>query len=370
MKITLKSIPIQDLVQGYKNSDEEGVVGYFGKLNIRPKYQREFVYKDEQKKAVVDTIFKNFPLNVMYWVKTNDGNFEVLDGQQRTLSICSFYCGEFMTIVNNSLKGYYNLTNDEREQFLNYPLQIYVCEDGTDIERLQWFERINIAGEKLTNQELLNATYAGTWTLDMRKRFSKSNCVAIQLANADSPLVSAVPIKQELMELVIKWISNGNIREYMAKHQNDENSDVEWTYFQNVVAWVRILFPKEYYRNEMKGIEWGELYNKYHNNQYLANELESKVKILMEDDDVTKKKGIYDYVFSGDERKLSIRAFPLSMRRSAYEKQKGICQSCGQYFRIEEMEADHITPWSEGGHTTIDNCQMLCKDCNRKKSNK
>ena len=180
--------------------------------------------------------------------------------------------------------------------------------------------------------------------------------------------MSGSPIRQDYLESALKWISNGNITEYMSTHQHDDNASELWQYFQTVISWVQMLFPN--YRKEMKGLEWGELYNKYHGNSYDAQKLEEAIVRLMQDEDVTAKRGIYEYLLSGDERHLNIRAFADSMKREAYERQQGICPICGEHYDIGEMEADHITPWSQGGKTLAENCQMLCRECNRRKSNK
>ncbi len=366
MKIELHTIPIRDLVEGYNNNDEEGVVGYGGRLNIRPPFQREFVYNDKQRNEVINSIFKGFPLNVMYWVKNEQGTYELLDGQQRTVSICLYYMNTFFLDVEGHLRGFDNLSPEQKDRFLNYPLQIYICEDGTDTEQLDWFKIINIAGETLTDQEMRNAVYTGPWITDAKRKFSRSNCVARLLGER---YMSGSPIRQDYLETVLSWISNGSIKEYMAEHQHDANADREWQYFQRVIAWVESLFPRDYYRREMKGLPWGDFYNKYKDIDITASFLESEVERLMLDDDVTNKKGIYDYVLSHDERKLNIRAFTPKMKRAAYERQKGVCAKCGKHFEIEEMQADHIKPWSKGGTTTADNCQMLCQPCNATKSN-
>lgn len=365
MKIDLQKIKIKDVFDGYKDSDEEGVVGYGGKLDIRPKFQREFVYKDAQRNAVIDTIRKEFPLNVMYWSVVKDDNdnitgYEILDGQQRTISFCQYMEGDFS--IDN--KYFHSLTNDERAQIENYDLYIYIC-DGTDSEKLEWFKTINIAGEKLTDQELRNAVYAGPWLTDAKRHFSKSGCAAYGLAEK---YMNGSPIRQDYLQSALKWISGGNIEEYMSKHQFNENASELWQYFQTVIAWAQMLFPN--YRKEMKGLEWGEFYNKYHENSYDAQKMEEQIVELMQDEDVTNKRGIYGYLLCGDERHLNIRAFTDNMKREAYERQQGICPNCGQHFEINEMEADHITPWSQGGTTTPENCQMLCRDCNRRKSDK
>lgn len=363
MKIDLHLISIREVIIGYKDSAEEGVVAYGGRLDIRPKYQREFVYTGKQRDAVIETIKNGFPLNVMYWVKTDQGNFEVLDGQQRTISIGQYVNGDFS--LND--RFFHNLTDEEQNQILDYELMIYFCE-GTDKERLDWFRIINIAGEKLTDQELRNAVYTGPWLSDAKLKFSKSNCAAYLLANDGGQLVDGSPIRQQYLETALSWINDEKIEDYMAKHQHDTNADELWNYFQNVIAWVRNTFVN--YRREMSGVEWGKLYNQFKDAKLDTKKLEEKIKELMQDEDVTKKSGIYAYLLTGDERYLNIRAFTDKQKRETYERQKGICIKCKKHFDIEEMEADHIKPWHEGGKTISENCQMLCKQCNRTKSGK
>lgn len=360
MKIQLKEITIRELTEGYQDNDDNGVVGYGGRLDIRPPYQREFVYKDKQRNAVIDTITKNFPLNVMYWAVREDGNYEVIDGQQRTISICQFVEGDFA----HSFRYFHNLQQDEQEQILNYKLMVYLCE-GTDSEKLEWFKTINIAGEKLTEQELRNAVYAGSWLSDAKRYFSKKNCPAEGKA---SKYMSGKPTRQEYLETVIDWVSKGDIVGYMAKHQHDANASELWLYFSKVIDWVQVIFPN--YRKEMQGIAWGELYNDYKDQFCDHQKLEEEIKKLMEDEDVSNKKGIYHYVLTRKEKYLNIRAFTDKQKREAYERQNGICAKCGEHFELSEMEADHITPWHEGGKTTAENCQMLCKFDNRSKSGK
>ena len=364
MKIELKNVTIRDVVDGYANNDEEGVVGYGGKLNIRPKYQREFVYNDKQQQAVMNTIMKGLPLNTMYWVLTEDGTYEVMDGQQRTISFASYVDGAYAI----DYRYFHNLTEEEKEQILDYELTVYVAE-GSDKAKLDWFKTINIAGEKLTNQELRNAVYTGSWLEDAKRHFSKTNSPAYNLA---SDYMRGTPIRQDYLETVIKWKADdeglGGIEKYMATHQHDNDADELWQYFRRVINWVEGLFTN--YRKEMKGIEWGLLYNEHKDDYYNANEVEEKVKELMEDVDVTKKKGIYEYILTGDQRKLNIRAFNARQKREAYERQNGICTICKKHFELDEMEADHIMAWSNGGQTIAENCQMLCKEDNRMKSNR
>jgi hypothetical protein len=367
MKIELRKISVRKVIDGYKDSAEEGVVAYGGKLDIRPKYQREFVYKEKQRNAVIGTIKNNFPLNVMYWMVREDGGYEIIDGQQRTISIGQYVNGDFA--LND--RFFNNLTDEEQNQILDYDLMIYFCE-GTDKERLDWFEIINIAGEKLTDQERRNAVYSnGPWLSDAKLKFSKPNCAAYLLANDGGKLVSGSPIRQEYLETALYWISNQKIENYMAIHQHNKNADELWDYFQNVIAWVRKTFTT--YRKEMGNVSWGELYNKFKNKIIDSKKLEKEIAKLMQDEDVTNKPGIYEYVLTRSEKYLNIRTFDSNMKREAYEKQKGICPSCKgkkKKWEIEEMEADHIRPWHEGGKTIEENCQMLCKEHNRIKSGK
>ncbi len=358
MKIELHEISVREVAENYVDNAEEGVVGYGGKLNIRPKYQREFVYDEKKRNAVIDTIRKDFPLNVIYWVKNEDGTFEVLDGQQRTVSFCQYIQGEF-SIEN---RAFHNLTETEKEQILNYTLMVYFCE-GNDKEKLDWFKIINIAGEKLTDQELRNAVYTGTWLSDAKLKFSKSNCAAYLLSK---DYVNGSPIRQEILQTALSWISSGEIEKYMSVHQHVPNANELWTYFRNVIEWVQLTFTT--YRKEMKGIDWGGLYDKYKGKIYDTVKLEREIQELMMDDDVTNKKGVYPYVLTHSEKYLSIRTFTDGQKRAAFERQKGNCKKCGKHCELKEMEADHITPWSKGGKTNPENCQMLCLDCNRRKS--
>lgn len=359
MKIELKEIPVSEVVAGYKNSNEEGVVGYGSKLNIRPKYQREFVYKDEQRNSVIETLRKDFPLNVMYWASNGDDTFEVLDGQQRTISICEYVAGNFSI----GEMYFHNLPDDQKEQLLQYKLMVYFCE-GTDSEKLDWFKTINIAGVQLSNQELRNAVYTGPWLTDAKRYFSKTGCAAYGLG--EKYLTGKVN-RQEYLETAIDWISGGKVEQYMAQHQRDANANALWLHFQTVINWVKVVFPN--YRKEMKDVDWGVLFKLHGNDTFDSKQLEARVSELMRDEDVTKKSGIYAYLVTGVEKHLSIRAFTDNMKREAFERQGGVCPRCDKdkRYAIEEMEADHITPWHEGGKTVAENCKMLCKRHNREK---
>lgn len=367
MKIQLNKIKIREVVDKYRDSAEEGVSAYGGRLDVRPKYQREFVYKGHQRDAVIDTIRKGFPLNVMYWVKTGKNTFEVLDGQQRTISMAQYTSGDFSIKIGTNDYFFHNLTNKEQKEILDYELMVYFCE-GTDKEKLEWFEIVNIAGERLYPQELRNAVYTGPWLSDAKLKFSKTNCAAYLLANDGGALVDKKLNRQEYLETALRWINDEKIEEYMAKHQHDKNAEELWKYFQEVIAWVRKTFIV--YRKEMKNVDWGPLYNKYKKAKLDPKKIEEQISKLIEDDDVQSLSGIYEYVLTNKEKHLNLRAFDEKTKRKAYEKQKGICVWCKNKFEIEDMEADHITPWHEGGKTTIENCQMLCKDDNRRKSGK
>lgn len=372
MNIVPIEITVASIFTGFKDSQEAGVVAYGGNLNVRPPYQREFIYDDAKQEAVIHTIRKGFPLNVMYWAKNPDGTFELLDGQQRTLSFCKFVDGGFSVDMtgNGDVRYFHNMLPDEQKGILDYKLTIYVCE-GSESEKLEWFKIINIAGEKLTPQELRNAVYTGPWLADAKLFFSKTNCVAYKLSE---PYMKGAPIRQDYLEEVLSWCAAAegiSIEEYMALHQHDPNASALKEYFKDVMEWVKKIFPN--YRNEMKGLPWGKFFdeNKHHKLDPAA--LEQEIATLMMDDDVTKKSGIYEYVLSGNERALHIRAFTPSQKRGAYERQQGMCPFCTnegllKRWDFKEMEADHITPWSQGGHTTVENCQMLCKTHNRRKS--
>ncbi|MDD2693383.1 MAG: DUF262 domain-containing protein [Candidatus Gracilibacteria bacterium] len=360
MKIELREIAIRDVVAGYTNNQEDGVVGYAGKLNIRPKYQREFVYRDRQRDSVIETVRRGFPLNVMYWVRNADDTYEVLDGQQRTISICEYVAGNFSL----DFQYFHNLTDTEREQILDYRLMVYFCE-GNDREKLDWFKTINIAGEKLTDQELRNAVYTGPWLTDAKRYFSRTGCPAYAIG---SDYLNGSPIRQDYLETAIDWISWRTIEQYMSEHQHEPNAFELWSYFQNVITWTSTIFPN--YRREMRGVAWGSLYNEFSSKGFDAEKLEAEIQVLMQDEDVTRKSGIYEYVLTRNEKYLNIRSFTDRMKREAYERQEGICTHCQGHFELSEMEADHITPWHAGGKTTSENCQMLCRGCNRVKSGK
>jgi hypothetical protein len=314
---------------------------------------------------VIDTASKGYPLNVMYWAVREDGGFEVIDGQQRTISICQYIEGDFALSVfgKPEVRYFHNLQADEKERLLNYELTIYQC-SGSDSEKLAWFKTINIAGERLTDQELRNAVYHGPWVADAKRYFSRTNCPAYGVA---SDLMNGAPIRQEYLETAIEWINDGNVEPYMAAHQHDPDATDLWLHFSKVVDWVRTVFPSK--RREMKGLPWGDFYSRFGGEAFDTTALDARVGLLMADDEIQKRSGIYEYVLDGEERHLNLRAFPDKDKRAAYERQGGTCVKCGKNFAYEEMAGDHVIPWSKGGKTVPENCQMLCAFDNGSKGN-
>ena len=371
MKIDLIDLTVGDLVDGYFDDGEGGVRGYGDQLDIRPPFQREFIYGTKERDAVIDSILKGFPLNVMYWSDRGAGTidkprYEIIDGQQRTISIAQYVAEKpgfsFMGL------GFDNQQSDIREKILSYKLMVYVC-SGTDSEKLNWFKTINIAGIRLTNQELRNAVYAGSWVTDAKRYFSRNNSAA---AGMGGDYLSGSAIRQEYLETAIKWISGNNIEEYMRRRQHEESAEPLWDYFREVIEWIEATFTNrdKSRRKLMKGQDWGKLHADFKDTSLDPGKIEVEIGKLILDDEVEKKSGIYPYILTGDETKLSLRAFKVGMKHKVYAKQAGICNICKEHFEIDEMEADHITPWREGGKTVEENCQMLCRKCNREKSSK
>lgn len=373
--MTIKQIEVTvgDVFRGYVNNDEQGVRGYDGKLDIRPPYQREFIYNENEQRAVIDTVLKGYPLNVMYWVKRGDDAecpYEVMDGQQRTLSLCEYVAGHF----SYEFKNFFNLTPDIKKKILDYRLTVYVCE-GEPSEKLEWFKTINIAGKPLNEQEINNAVYAGPFVSDAKRHFSKSNCGAYRLGK---DLVNGTPIRQDFLKKALEWMAEHETREgkrqtvvgYMAKHQHDPNANNLWTYFQNVLNWAITNFDMKRFKKIMKGLDWALLYDKFHDRTLDTADLAKRISSLMRDSEIQRQQGIIPYVLTGDEHYLDLRTFPEDIKLAVWEKQNHICPLCGNEFDYEFMEGDHITPWCDGGRTVIENCQMLCKECNRRKSGK
>lgn len=368
-------IKVSDLFNGYEDNGEKGVVAYGGKLNVRPAYQREFIYNDKEKQAVITSIISGFPLNTFYWATNADGTYELMDGQQRTRSILEYLSNVFSIQYKTHPKYARNIDTSELHdlylRILNYELQVYIC-TGTPEEKLDWFRILNTQQKQMTEQELRNAAYTGPWLSNAKSRLSAKE------SKDWCKYVSGNPIRQEILEIALNWVGYRDkvtIEVYMAKHQADVNADDLCDHFTRIINWIKGIFVNDggEYRKEMKLVDWGDLYHKCHGNTYQETQLRIKCDKLMQDDDVTCKKGIYSYLLLGEEKNnerfLNIREFTESQKRTAYDQQRGICPICKNHFEINDMQGDHKTAWSKGGKTELANLQMLCSTCNNSKSN-
>lgn len=375
MEINPVDIKVKDIYEGFEDNDEEGVVAYGGRLNIRPKYQREFIYPEKDQKEVMNTIRKGFPLNTMYWAVSEDGTYELLDGQQRTLSFCKYMNNEYSIEIEGNPVYFHSLLKDQKERIEEYVVRVYICE-GTDTEKLEWFNVINKAGKELTQQELLNATYTGEWLTQAKRYFSKTGCPAKGLFG---DYMTGEINRQAYLETALKWIAHREsitVREYMAKHQKDTNCNELWVYFNAVATWAKMLFPIDNKTKKIvQGLPWGLFYNKFHENLYDTAEIKQKINDLLLDKEVENNKGICEYLLSGDEKCLGLRVFDDEDKLRKYAEQRGICPMCdginkNKVWEYDEMEGDHIIPWRSNGKTVYENLQMLCRHCNRTKSGK
>ena len=366
-------VTVREITDGYVNNEEQGVRGLKGQLDIRPPYQREFIYNEKEQQAVIKTVLNGYPLNVMYWVKRSDDAecpYEVMDGQQRTLSLCEYVAGKF----SYEFKNIFNQPKDIQEKILDYKLTVYVCE-GEASDKLEWFRTINIAGKPLNEQEINNAVYAGPFVTDAKRHFSKSNCAAYRLGK---DLVNGTPIRQDFLKKALEWMAEHETRNghpqskvgYMSVHQHDPNANNLWTYFQNVLNWAITNFDPRKFRRIMKGLDWAWLYDKYGSETLDTEALGKRISILTRDSEIQRQTGIIPFVLTGDEHYLDLRTFPDDIKLAKWEEQEHKCSLCGKEFDIEFMEGDHITPWKDGGRTVAENCQMLCRECNRRKSSK
>lgn len=376
---------VKDICEGfvYNELEGKGLYGMDGKLTIQPEYQRNYIYADGKKDvAVIDSVLKGYPIGLIYFNRREDGQLEVLDGQQRITSLGRFVTSRF-AIVENGMQQYFRgLAEDKKQKILNTKLLIYVCE-GTESEIKEWFKTINIVGVPLNRQEILNAIYSGPFVTLAKEEFSNS-----QNANIAkwSSYISGTVNRQEYLECALSWVSKGNVEEYMSKHRHDNNINELKTYFNSVIDWVDGLFDEVH--SEMKNIEWGRLYETYHKNPYSKTEINAKVAELYADEFVKSKKGIFEYILGDcqDSKLLEIRIFEERDKKTVYARQtqeakeKGIsnCPLCAlgndnnktRIWQFKEMDADHVTAWSKGGATDISNCQMLCKTHNQAKGNK
>lgn len=377
MEITLNKVKVADLVEGfYQDESTAQVKAWGGALDVRPKYQRNFVYGERERDAVINTVLRGFPLNIMYWVRRKnraegEPAYEVLDGQQRIISICQFATNQFSVRVPAAGGGYNdvnepNLLDDMREAFYGYELDVYICE-GSEAEKMDWFQTINIAGKDLSVQEIRNAVYHSAWLTDVKSLLSRNGNAAYRKY---AKWLGKKYNRQEYVERVLSWLAGSEglsgadpVASYMLAHNHDASADPVWDYLERVMAWAQTVFP-DYYK-EMQGLGWGFYYNGF---SAMTSDRSAEVAELMADREVTNKKGVFAYVLTGDERHLSLRRFEDADKRARYEEQKGVCPKCGGRFALEDMEGDHIVPWCRGGRTEYANLQMLCRRCNGAKS--
>ncbi len=387
MKTTLiTDVSVEDICKGfvYNELEGKGLFGWGGKLTIQPEYQRNYIYADGKKDvAVVRSLMNGYPLGLIYFVKTADGRYEVLDGQQRITSFGRFLTGKLAVKDANGMEQYYDgLADDLKEKISGAKLTIYICE-GEESEIKEWFKTINIAGVPLNEQELLNAIYSGPFVSAAKAEFSNSQNAYVQKWSA---YISGSVNRQDFLRTALDWVSKGNIDGYMSKHRFDTNINELKTYFNSVIDWISGVFSDV--ENEMRGLEWGRLYETYHKTPYDPVEVSTKVQNLLADPYVKNKKGIFEYILGGehDTKLLDIRIFEENTKRSVYTMQTktanelGVsnCPLCAmgheanrtRIWKLNEMDADHVSAWSKGGATDITNCQMLCKTHNRAKGNK
>ena len=389
MKTTFKTYTVEEICDGFEYNELEGkgLYGLAGKLTIQPEYQRNYIYADGKRDvAVIDSVCKGYPLGLIYFNQTADGRLEVLDGQQRITSLGRFLKNKFSILINGMEQYFDGLNKSLQEKILKTELLVYVCEgegENAEGEIKEWFKTINIAGIPLNAQEVLNAIYSGEFVTLCKAQFSNSQNSNIQKWQS---YINGDVKRQDYLATALKWVSKGNVDNYMSKHRLDKDINEIKTYFESVIGWVDSIFDDVY--SEMRGLEWGELYERFHNNPYDHKALTAKVNELMADDYVTNKKGIFEYVLGGceDTRLLNVRLFDKNIIKKVYAKQtadankkgESNCPLCAhghdsnrtKIWKLEDMDADHVTAWSKGGETTENNCQMLCKTHNRSKGNK
>ncbi|MDA2693103.1 HNH endonuclease family protein [Bacillus cereus] len=392
MKTELRTeITVEEICKGfvYNEYEGKGLFGLSGKLTIQPEYQRNYIYADGKRDvAVIDSILKGYPLGLIYFTKVSEDKFEVLDGQQRITSFGRFFTGKFAIIDGNGIPRYFSgLADDMKERFLKTKLTIYECE-GTESEIKEWFKTINIAGIPLNEQELSNAVHSGPFVTIAKKEYSNSQNASIQKWSA---YISGDVRRQAYLRTALDWVSHGylnknNIDAYMSKHRYDDNINELETYFTSVIDWISSVFIDV--EKEMRGLEWGRLYEEYHGKSYNPQSVHEQVKLLYSDSFVKNRKGIFEYILGDgvDKKLLEIRVFDDVTKKLVYNRQTtdaksqsiSNCPLCAlgsdnnkiRIWKLTEMDADHVTAWSKGGATDISNCQMLCKTHNRAKGNK
>ena len=387
MTTTLQTeLTVADICDGfvYNEYEGKGLFGLSGKLTIQPEYQRSYIYADGRRDvAVMESILKGYPLGLIYFTKVAEDRYEVLDGQQRITSFGRYVTGKFAIKDDNGIPRYFGgLAEDLQKKILRTPLTIYLCE-GTESEIKEWFKTINIAGIPLNEQELSNAIHSGPFVTLAKEEFSNSRNANIQKWSA---YISGSVLRQDYLRTALTWVSRGQIDDYMSRHRYDGNITELKAYFNSVIDWISSVFPDV--DDTMRGLEWGRLYETYHRNAYDPRQIGEKVRKLLADYYVKDKKGIYEYVLGGcrENRLLNVRVFDEPTKKSVYARQSsearknGLsnCPLCAmgsdsnrtRLWKQSEMDADHVTAWSQGGATDIENCQMLCRTHNRAKGNK
>lgn len=389
MKTTLRiNITVKEICNGfvYNELEGKGLFGLSGKLTIQPEYQRNYIYSSDGGKkeaAVIESLLKEYPLGLIYFNKVKNDEFEVLDGQQRITSIGRFVTGKFAIKDENGMEQYFSgLAKDKQSIILNTKLLIYECE-GEESEIKEWFRTINIAGIPLNNQELLNAVYSGPFVTLCKEEFSNSQNSNIQKWGA---YINGAVNRQEFLECALDWVSKGNIGEYMSGHRHDTNIKEIKNYFTTVIDWISGIFIDV--MSEMRGLEWGRLYETYKKQPYNPKKVSAQVNLLYNDPYIRNKKGIFEYILGGsnDTKLLEVRVFDEAIKKEVYSKQTSLavsksvsnCPLCAighdsnksRVYKLTEMDADHVAAWSKGGSSDIKNCQMLCKTHNRAKGNK
>ncbi|WP_373109623.1 HNH endonuclease family protein [Enterococcus hirae] len=386
MKTILKQYNVEEITKGfvYNEYEGKGLFGLSGKLTIQPEYQRNYIYADGKRDvACIDSILKGYPLGLIYFNKVSDDSFEVLDGQQRITSIGRFITEKFAIIDSNNNRNYFSgLSKDQQQKILNYELLIYECE-GSESEIKEWFKTINIAGIPLNEQELRNAIYSGPFVTEAKQEFSNSGNAKQQKWQS---YIKGVVNRQDILQEALNWVSRGNIDTYMSQHRYDTNINDLKNYFNTVIEWASSVFVN--IEKEMRGLNWGLLYETYHRNSYNPSDIETRVRELFADPDITKRAGIFEFILGGEKNPslLHIRAFSETDKKSKYHEQTNhakengtsncpICitdleyQHTDHIWKYSEMAGDHIVPWSKGGKTERDNLQMLCTHHNSMKSN-
>lgn len=387
MEAKLHTYTVKELCEGftYSELDGKGLYGLAGKLTIQPEYQRNYLYsenKGEKEVAVIDSVLKKYPLGLLYFNKLSDGRLEVLDGQQRITSLGRYLIGKFSYMKDDIPYKFKALNEEERKRIENTEMLAYICE-GTETEIKEWFKIINIGGIRLNDQEKLNAIYSGPFVSAARKEFSNKEDARVQKWGC---YISGSVIRQEYLQEALKWVSHGHIKDYMQEHRRDENINELKLYFNDVITWIEQTFDDVY--PKMKGLEWGELYERFHTTPYNHIEVSEKVRQLYDDPCIKDNKNVFEYVLGGckDTKLLNVRVFDDNIKGRVYRRQTeeakkrhvSNCPLCAighgankdKIWLLKEMDADHVEAWSKGGATDESNCQMLCKTHNRAKGNK